>query len=126
MRRQGRCDLIAGGFCRTPQGVPRHARVQSARGSAMVGRRELKWVAMIAAMETDWRTRCVGEAMDQGYTFLRLTCSCGRITDFPFPLLLRRRGVDGEIFIGNLGFRCLGNALEWLPPGTNFVTAERY
>ncbi len=53
----------------------------------MVGRRELKWVAMIAAMETDWRTRCVGEPMDQGYTFLRLTCSCGRITDFPFPLL---------------------------------------
>src|SRR6266567_5334193 len=53
MRRQGRCDLIAGGFCRTPQGVPRHARVQGARGSAMVGRRELKWVAMIAAMETD-------------------------------------------------------------------------
>src|SRR6266498_4046632 len=38
-------------------------------------------------METDsyWRTRCVGEAIDQGYTFLRLTCSCGRITDFPFP-----------------------------------------
>jgi hypothetical protein len=46
---------------------------------------------MIAAMETDsyWRTRCVGEAMDQGYTFLRLTCTCGRITEFPFPLLLR-------------------------------------
>jgi hypothetical protein len=42
---------------------------------------------MIAAMETDsyWRTRCVGEAMDQGYTFLRLTCNCGRITDFPIP-----------------------------------------
>jgi len=55
---------------------------------------------MIAAMETDsyWRTRCVGEAMDQGYTFLRLTCSCGRITDFPFPLLLHRRGVSRDTF----------------------------
>src|SRR6266511_2869409 len=106
MRRQGRCDPAAGGLCRTPQGVPRHARVQTARGSAMVGRRELRWVAMIAAMETDWRTRCVGEAMDQGYTFLRLTCSCGRITDFPFPLLLHRRGVSRETFIGNIGFRC--------------------
>src|SRR6266536_1218885 len=61
-----------------------------------------------AAMETDsyWRTRCVGEAIDQGYTFLRLTCSCGRITDFPFPLLLHRRGVSRETFIGNIGFRC--------------------
>ena len=63
---------------------------------------------MIAAMETDsyWRTRCVGEAIDQGYTFLRLTCSCGRITDFPFPLLLHRRGVSRDTFIGNIGFRC--------------------
>jgi len=59
-------------------------------------------------METNsyWRTRCVGEAMDQGYTFLRLTCACGRITDFPFPLLLRRRGVSRQTFIGNIGFRC--------------------
>jgi hypothetical protein len=59
-------------------------------------------------METDsyWRTRCLGEAMDQGYTFLRLTCGCGRITDFPFPLLLRRRGVIRDTFIGNIGFRC--------------------
>jgi hypothetical protein len=63
---------------------------------------------MIATMETDsyWRTRCVGEAMDQGYTFLRLTCNCGRITDFPFPLLLRRKGVGRDTFIGNIGFRC--------------------
>jgi len=63
---------------------------------------------MIATMETDsyWRTRCVGEAMDQGYTFLRLTCTCGRITDFPFPLLLRRRGVSRNTFIGSIGFRC--------------------
>ncbi len=61
-----------------------------------------------AAMEIDsyWRNRCVGEAIDQGYTFLRLTCSCGRITDFPFPLLLHRRGVSRDTFIGNIGFRC--------------------
>jgi hypothetical protein len=58
---------------------------------------------MIATMETDsyWRTRCVGEAMDQGYTFLRLTCNCGRITDFPFPLPLRRRDVSPRCPGGN-------------------------
>jgi hypothetical protein len=63
---------------------------------------------MIAAMEIDsyWRTRAVGEAMAQGYTFLRLTCACGRITDYPLPLLLQRRGVIRETFIGNVGFKC--------------------
>ena len=25
-------------------------------------------------VDTYWRTRCVGEAIDQGYTFLRLAC----------------------------------------------------
>jgi hypothetical protein len=44
--------------------------------------------------------------MDQGYTFLRLTCACGRITDYPLPLLLQRRGVSRETFIGNIGFKC--------------------
>ncbi len=55
---------------------------------------------------TYWRTRCVGEAMDQGYTFLRLTCTCGRITDYPFTLLLQRRGVTRYTFLGNIRFRC--------------------
>jgi len=50
------------------------------------------------------------EAMDQGYTFLRLPCNCGRITDFPFPLLLRRKGVSRDTFIGSIG-------LESTPPG---------
>ena len=59
-------------------------------------------------METDsyWRTRCIGKAMDQGYTFLRLTCSCGRITDYPFTLLLQRQGVSRDTFTGNIRFRC--------------------
>jgi len=62
---------------------------------------------MIAAMENDyWRTRSVAEAMDQGYTFLRLTCGCGRISDYPFRLLLQRKGVTRDTFIGNIGFRC--------------------
>jgi hypothetical protein len=64
---------------------------------------------MIAAMtELDgyWKTRCVGEAIDQGYAFLRLTCACGRITDYPFTLLLQRPGVTRESFIGNIRFRC--------------------
>ena len=59
-----------------------------------------------SAMETDyWRTRTVEEAM-KDYAFLRLTCACGRITDYPFPLLLQRRGVSRDTFIGNIRFRC--------------------
>ena len=58
-------------------------------------------------MEKDyWRTRTIAEAADQGYTFLRLTCSCGRITDYPFTLLLQRQGVSRDTFIGNIRFRC--------------------
>ncbi len=58
-------------------------------------------------LENDyWRTRSVGEAIDQGYAFLRLTCACGRITDYPLPLLLQRRGVTRDSFIGNIGFKC--------------------
>src|SRR6266498_1794137 len=61
-------------------------------------------------MSTDldgyWTTRCVGEAIDQGYTFLRLTCECGRITDYPFALLLQRKGISRDTFIGNIRFRC--------------------
>jgi hypothetical protein len=37
---------------------------------------------------------------------LRLTCACGRITDYPFTLLLQRQGVTRESFIGNIRFRC--------------------
>ena len=48
-------------------------------------------------METDyWRTRTIAEAQDQGYSHLRLTCACGRITDFPFPLLVQRKGGYSE------------------------------
>src|SRR6266498_3008440 len=74
-------------------------------GCLRAGAPEPAWVHLLHGISirrcrhgTDsyWRTRCVGEAMDQGYTFLRLTCSCGRITDFPFPLLLRRRGVSRD------------------------------
>jgi hypothetical protein len=54
-----------------------------------------------------WRTRCIGEAQQQGYSHLRAVCSaCGRITDIPWLLLLRRRGVTRDTFIGNLPLRC--------------------
>ena len=53
-----------------------------------------------------WRTRTVNEAQLQGYTSLRLTCACGRITDYPFTLLLQRRGVTRYSFLGNIRFRC--------------------
>jgi len=46
---------------------------------------------MSTDLDAYWKTRCVGEAIDQRYAFLRLTCDCGRITDYPFPLLLQRR-----------------------------------
>jgi hypothetical protein len=58
-------------------------------------------------MEVDyWRTRTISEAQDQGYSPLRLTRACGRITDYPFALLLQRRGVSPDTFIGNIRFRC--------------------
>jgi len=58
-------------------------------------------------MEKDyWRTRTIAEAADQGYSHLRLTCACSRITDYPFTLLLQRQGVSRESFIGNIRFRC--------------------
>ena len=62
---------------------------------------------MIAAMETDsyWRTRCVGEAMDQGYTFLRLTCGCGRIKTSRSPCFSAAEA-STDTFIGSIGFRC--------------------
>jgi hypothetical protein len=71
-------------------------------------------------MKTDsyWRIPCVGQAMDQGYTFLRLTCNCGRITDFRFPLFLRRRGVSRDTFIGNI--RSVS-----LPEGRKHIAARR-
>jgi hypothetical protein len=57
-------------------------------------------------VNTYWKTRSVGEAMGQGYAFLRLTCSCGRISDYPFPLLLQRKGVTRDTFLGNIRFKC--------------------
>jgi hypothetical protein len=60
-------------------------------------------------MEIDgyWRTRTIAEAEAQGYSHLRVTCSgCGRITDLPWPLLLRRRGIGRETFLGNIPLRC--------------------
>src|SRR5438876_3789886 len=54
---------------------------------------------MPSPMEKDyWRTRTIAEAKDQGYSHLRLTCACGRITDYPFTLLLQRQGVSRESF----------------------------
>jgi hypothetical protein len=53
-----------------------------------------------------WRTRTINEAQLQGYTSLRLMCGCGRNTDYPFVLLLQRRGVTRHSLIGNIRFRC--------------------
>jgi hypothetical protein len=48
-------------------------------------------------------TRTIVEAQAQGYTHLRATCSgCGRISDLPWPLLIRRRGTSRETFLGNI------------------------
>ncbi len=64
---------------------------------------------MIAAVGIDdyWRTRSISEAQAQGYSHLRAVCSgCGRITDIPWLLLLRRPGITRHTFIGNLPLRC--------------------
>jgi hypothetical protein len=53
-----------------------------------------------------WRTRTINEPQVQGYTSLRLTCACGRITDYPFTLLLQRWGVTRYSFLGNVPFKC--------------------
>jgi hypothetical protein len=53
-----------------------------------------------------WRTRTINEAQVQGYISLRLTCPCGRIRDYPFTLLLQRRGVTRYSFLGNVPFKC--------------------
>jgi hypothetical protein len=62
-----------------------------------------------AGMELDsyWRTRTVAEAMRDGYSHLRATCSgCGRITDIPWKLLLRPPRITVESFLGNLPLKC--------------------
>jgi hypothetical protein len=58
-------------------------------------------------IDTYWRTRTISEAQSQGYSHLRAVCSgCGRITDIPWLLLLRRPGISRETFIDNLPLRC--------------------
>ena len=53
-----------------------------------------------------WRARTINEAQLQGYRVVRLTCECGRITDYPLALLLQRRGVTRYRFLGNMPFKC--------------------
>jgi hypothetical protein len=54
-----------------------------------------------------WRTRTIAEAQAKGYSHLRATCgACGRITDIPWQLLIHRRGVTQDTFLGNLPLRC--------------------
>ena len=60
-------------------------------------------------METEsyWRTRTIAEAQAQGYSHVRATCrGCGRITDIPCLLLLRRPRISGNTFLGNIPLRC--------------------
>jgi hypothetical protein len=63
--------------------------------------------------DSSWRTRTIAEAQEPGYSHPRAVCSgCGRVTDIPWLLLLRRPGVSRDTFIGNLPVRCqrCGNA----------------
>jgi hypothetical protein len=66
-------------------------------------------VAILRPMELDsyWRTRTVAEAMQDGYSHLRATCSgCGRISDIPWPLLFRPPRITTATFLGNLPLKC--------------------
>jgi hypothetical protein len=58
-------------------------------------------------IDHDWRTRTIKEAQEQGYTLLRLTCDCGRITYYRFTSLLQRPGITRHTFIGNIPFKCI-------------------
>jgi hypothetical protein len=89
-----------------PRARPLSPTLPNSRGNGMWFGPSLCNDRPMTDVDDYWRTRCVGEAIDQGYAFLRLTCACGRITDYPFPLLLQRRGVSRDSFIGNIGFRC--------------------
>jgi hypothetical protein len=53
-----------------------------------------------------WRSRTINEAQLEGHASVRLTCSCGRVTDYPFVLLLQRRNVTRHTFLGNIRFKC--------------------
>ena len=60
-------------------------------------------------METDsyWRTLTIHEAMQAGYSGVRLTCSgCGQVTDIPWMLSLRWPRITVDSFIGNIPFKC--------------------
>ncbi len=58
---------------------------------------------ILSPMEIDyWRTRTVEEAEAEGYSHLRVTCQgCGKLTDLPWTLLLRRPGITRDTFLGN-------------------------
>jgi hypothetical protein len=75
-----------------------------------------------------WRTRSIAEAMQEGYTHLRVTCpSCGRTTDLPWPLLIGRKGTNRNTFLGNIPLRChrCGNATPIIACGTNSKSYNR-
>jgi len=62
-------------------------------------------------MELDsyWATHTISEAQQEGYSHLRATCpKCGRISDIPWLLILRRPRISGNTFIGNIPLRCEG------------------
>src|SRR5262245_31593422 len=71
-----------------------------------------------------WRSRTINEAQLQGYTSLRLTCGCGRITDYPFTLLLQRQGVTRHNFIGNIRFRCKNCGGKDVAIGVRFPASQ--
>src|SRR2546421_10275948 len=54
-----------------------------------------------------WASRTIQETMDAGYSHLRAVCgSCNRVSEIPWGLLLQRRGVTKDSFIGNLRLKC--------------------
>jgi hypothetical protein len=78
--------------------------------SANIGQADIQRVLPMSQLDAQsgqyWKTRTVNEAQLQGYTVLRLTCACGRTTDYPLVLLLQRKNVTRYTFLGNIAFRC--------------------
>src|SRR5256885_2069474 len=75
------------------------------RSPSVLSRPSLCHPRLMNELDGYWKTRTVAKGMAH-YTFLRLTCPCGKIVDYPFTLLLQRNGVSRETFLGNIPFRC--------------------
>jgi hypothetical protein len=64
-------------------------------------------LAAMSELAEHWRIRIISEAQSEGHSHLRVTYSgCGKITDLPLPMILRRSGITRNTLLGNIKLRC--------------------